>query len=91
MHLSVPLYLIPDSPPELDTESDSVPWTEDSSSEGIDYVPVGLEIEMPRLKDSEGDEVQILEPSLSPWWILSWRMRKMVRRWRFWNPHLSLL
>jgi hypothetical protein len=60
-----PITLL-DSPLESDAKSDLVPWADDSSNKGIDYVPTEPRIEIPELGDSEKDEVQILESPLIP-------------------------
>jgi hypothetical protein len=45
-------------------ESDPVPWAEDNSSESVNYVLAGHEVEM--LSSSEEDKVQIREPPPIP-------------------------
>jgi hypothetical protein len=57
-----PVIHISNSSTESDTESDSVPCGGKSDRDRIDYVPAGPETEIPILEDSEGDDVQILEP-----------------------------
>jgi hypothetical protein len=58
-HPSIPLIPIADSFSKSETESDLIPWVDDISDDGIDYIPAGPEIETPKLEDSERDEVQI--------------------------------
>jgi hypothetical protein len=65
-HPPTPLVPIPKSPSKSDTESNPMPWAEDSSDDEIDYVPAGPEIELPELEASTEYEVQILEPPPIP-------------------------
>jgi hypothetical protein len=57
-----PTILVLDLILRSNTKLDSVLRAGKSSNEEIDYAPVGPESEILKFKDSEGDEVQILEP-----------------------------
>jgi hypothetical protein len=55
--------------PHSSSETGPKPWDENSSSDGVDYIPAGLEMEVPELEDDKeedytpvGHELEIPEP-----------------------------